>query len=187
MSSRMGFPVVGTLVLGVAVAALIGNCKEGTSKPSPIETTVAIPPGTEPLTPFSPPVGHPTPTPTPSPKHKPTPAPSATPTPTPTPTPSPSATPTPIPSPLTIKIVGVSGSNSYSPNPANLKIGQKVFWQNVDYATAPGHTATGGGFDTGLLTPGVTSSPAITFSAAGTFAYSCKIHSSMTGTITVTP
>ena len=187
MSSRISFPAVGALVLGGAVAALIGNCKEGTSKPSPVGTSVALPPPSEALPPFSPPVGHPTPTPTPSPKHKPTPSPSTTPTPTPAPTPSPSATPTPAPSPLTIKIVGMSGSNSYSPSPATVKIGQKIFFQNVDFSTAPGHTATGGGFDTGLLTPGVTSSPAITLSAAGTFTYSCKIHPTMNGTITVTP
>jgi plastocyanin len=81
----------------------------------------------------------------------------------------------------------MSGSNSYSPNPATVKVGQKIFFQNVDFSTAPGHTATGGGFDTGLLTPGVTSSPAITLSSPGTFTYSCKIHPSMNGTLTVTP
>ena len=86
---------------------------------------------------------------------------------------------------LTISIVGMSGSNSYSPNPATVKVGQTVAWRNAD--SLP-HTATadGGAFDTGTLGSGATSSP-ITMSVAGSFPYHCTIHGfSMTGTLTVT-
>ena len=104
------------------------------------------------------------------------------------------ASPTPVstpPSPtpsgaadVTITIAGMNGSNSYSPNPATVKVGQKVAWRNAD--SLP-HTATadGAAFDTGTIAPGATSSP-ITISAAGSFPYHCAIHPSMVGALTVT-
>jgi plastocyanin len=51
--------------------------------------------------------------------------------------------------------------------------------------TAP-HTFTAddGSFDTGTIQPGATAE--ITLATAGTFAYHCDIHASMTGSITVT-
>jgi hypothetical protein len=55
-----------------------------------------------------------------------------------------------------------------------------VTWTNSDGAT---HTATGSGFDTGNISGG--SSASVTFDTAGTFAYHCSIHSSMTGTVVV--
>jgi len=73
------------------------------------------------------------------------------------------------------------GSGSYSPNPATVKVGQKVAWKNAD-STA--HTATGAGFDTGAINPGQTSQ-AITFSTAGSFDYHCSFHPSMVGTLMV--
>jgi plastocyanin len=48
------------------------------------------------------------------------------------------------------------------------------------------HTATGSGFDTGVIPSGATSAP-IAFGTAGTRAYHCSIHPSMTGTLNVTP
>ena len=45
-------------------------------------------------------------------------------------------------------------------------------------------TADDGSFDTGTIQPGATAE--VTLSTAGTFAYHCDIHSSMTGSITVT-
>ncbi|HXB57744.1 MAG TPA: amicyanin [Vicinamibacteria bacterium] len=93
--------------------------------------------------------------------------------------------PTPTPSPLTIKIVSQAGNMSYSPNPASVRVGQTILWQNADFATSPGHTATSGSFDTGLIIPGMTSVP-ITLSAAGTVTYGCKLHPMMTGTLIVT-
>jgi len=41
-------------------------------------------------------------------------------------------------------------------------------------------TATGSGFDTGLIPPGATSAP-IRFDNAGTYAYRCTVHPTMTG------
>lgn len=63
-----------------------------------------------------------------------------------------------------------------------IKVGDKVTWSNGD--TAP-HTVT---FDTascdsGQVTPG--SAVTVQYTAAGTFAFHCKIHPRMTGTITV--
>jgi plastocyanin len=64
-----------------------------------------------------------------------------------------------------------------------VKVGTTVTWSNGD---AVGHTVTadGGAFDSGTIAPGTSFSRR--FGSAGTFAYHCKIHPSMTGTITVT-
>jgi plastocyanin len=48
------------------------------------------------------------------------------------------------------------------------------------------HTATGTGFDTGILNPGATSAP-ITFNTAGNINYVCTLHAGMVGTLSVTP
>lgn len=84
---------------------------------------------------------------------------------------------------VTVTMVGDRGSQSYSPNPVTMRAGQTIAWRNSD-STA--HTATqdGGGFDTGTVAAGATSSPR-TMSTAGTFAYHCTIHPGMVGTITV--
>jgi plastocyanin len=86
---------------------------------------------------------------------------------------------------VTITIVGMNGSNSYSPNPGAVKVGQTVAWRNAD--SLP-HTATAdaGGFNTGTIAAGATSSP-ITMTTAGSFPYHCTIHGfAMAGTLTVT-
>ena len=84
---------------------------------------------------------------------------------------------------LTINITGMNGSNSFSPNPGALQVGQKVAFHNADSIS---HTATadGGGFDTGVIAPGATSNP-ITMPSAGNFSYHCSIHPTMTGTLKV--
>jgi plastocyanin len=102
---------------------------------------------------------------------------SSNPTPAPTPTPSSSAPPD-----VTITINGMLGSQSYSANPGQVKVGQTVAWRNADSIA---HTATGSGFDTGSISPGQTSR-AITFSTAGTVDYHCSIHPTMVGTLNVT-
>ncbi|HKC12434.1 MAG TPA: plastocyanin/azurin family copper-binding protein, partial [Vicinamibacteria bacterium] len=94
-------------------------------------------------------------------------------------------TPTPAPMTMTITIEGINGNMSFSPNPANVRVGQQVVWHNGDSITHTG-TQNGGGFDTGAVGPGTTSK-AITISAAGTINYHCSIHSSMVGTLNVTP
>jgi plastocyanin len=74
---------------------------------------------------------------------------------------------------------------AYNPNPITVSKGTTVTWTNND--TAP-HTATAASgsftFDTGRLANGA--SKAITFNTPGTFAYTCTIHPSMKGSITVT-
>lgn len=98
----------------------------------------------------------------------------------PGPTPSPATTTLPD---LVITIVGVNAGLSYAPNPANVRVGQRVIWRNADSMT---HTATGGSFDTGFLGPGASSAP-ITMGAAGSFPYLCTLHPGMVGTLIVTP
>jgi plastocyanin len=69
-------------------------------------------------------------------------------------------------------------------SPANITVaaGTTVTWTNKDPVT---HTVTSdtGIFDSGNLSPG--SNFSHTFNDKGTFAYHCKIHTSMHGTVTV--
>jgi plastocyanin len=71
---------------------------------------------------------------------------------------------------------------AFSPEALTVTVGDTVTWTNSDSAD---HTATAddGSFDSGSLANGESFSH--TFSAAGTFPYSCTLHSGMTGTITV--
>ncbi|HEY8987546.1 MAG TPA: plastocyanin/azurin family copper-binding protein [Candidatus Limnocylindrales bacterium] len=72
---------------------------------------------------------------------------------------------------------------AFNPTAITVKVGDKVTWTNNDGFA---HTVTldDNSVDSGNLTPGATFDN--TFAAAGTFAYHCKIHSSMHGTVTVT-
>ena len=83
------------------------------------------------------------------------------------------------------EIVNCAGTTPwcFSPKPIQVTVGSTVTWTN---ATAPVHTATSdsGAWDTGNITPGATSS-AVSFPTAGTFAYHCAIHPSMTGSVVV--
>jgi plastocyanin len=83
----------------------------------------------------------------------------------------------------TITIVGENGSNSFSPNPDTVTVGQTVAWHNAAGIT---HTATanGGTFNTGNISSGGTSA-AIAMSTPGSFPYHCSIHPTMTGTLVV--
>jgi len=69
---------------------------------------------------------------------------------------------------------------AFSPQSVTVNVGDSVTWTNNDGAT---HTATGSGFDTGNIAGGASQS--VTFQSAGTFAYSCSIHPTMTGTVVV--
>lgn len=73
---------------------------------------------------------------------------------------------------------------SFDPGAAAVKVGDKVTWTNQGGVA---HTVTfdEGGIDSGSLQAGGTF--AQTFATAGTFAYHCSIHSSMTGTVVVAP
>ena len=72
---------------------------------------------------------------------------------------------------------------AFGPAALTVTVGTSVTWTNLDSAT---HTVT---FDTGNVGSdhlGMGATYSRTFTAAGTFAYHCAIHTSMTGTITVT-
>jgi plastocyanin len=77
-----------------------------------------------------------------------------------------------------VDIVGFA----FSPQTITVSVGDTVTWSNDD---AQGHTATAddGSFDTGTISHG--SSKSVTFTTAGTVAYHCKIHPSMTATVAV--
>lgn len=138
-----------------------------TPTPTPASPTPTTPAPTEP-TPASPTPATPTPTPA-----SPTPA---TPTPTPTPT-----TPTPPPAPVAISIVNIA--QGFDPETITIPVGTNVTWTNNDPVLP--HTATDDNatFDSGNIAAGGTYS--YVFTTAGTYAYHCKLHSTMTAVITV--
>ena len=71
----------------------------------------------------------------------------------------------------------------FTPAALTAKAGQEITWTNNG---AVPHTVTfDGGPDSGTLAAGATFKH--TFAAAGSFSYKCNFHSSMTGTVTVTP
>ena len=71
---------------------------------------------------------------------------------------------------------------AFDPKTLTVPVGTAVTFRNDD-AAAHTFTADGGAFDSQRVDTGQTF--AFTFSKAGTFAYHCKIHRSMTATITV--
>jgi plastocyanin len=82
-----------------------------------------------------------------------------------------------------VRIVGNTGSDSYSPNPVKVNVGETVTWVNDDSAV---HTATSsdGTFDSNILRSGQTFS--YTFDKEGEYPYSCTLHSNMVGIVLVT-
>ena len=77
--------------------------------------------------------------------------------------------------------VNTTSSNTFSPKATTITHGQSVCWQN---SSAVLHTVTddGGAFDTDLPVGQIF---VHTYTIAGTYPYHCKIHTGMTGTITV--
>ena len=75
------------------------------------------------------------------------------------------------------------GDRVFRPRNVTIAAGGSVTWRNDDDRE---HTATasGNGFDTGVLSPG--ESARESFPNPGTFAFLCVIHPEMTGTVTVT-
>jgi plastocyanin len=80
------------------------------------------------------------------------------------------------------RIVSNAGSNSYSPNPIEAKVGETVTWVNHDSII---HTvsSTDGSFDSGILQRGQTFS--YTFDKEGEYSYYCALHPNMVGTVSV--
>jgi plastocyanin len=73
-------------------------------------------------------------------------------------------------------------SLQFQPATVTVEVGDTVTWSNAD---AVPHTATAddGSFDTGTISGGASASH--TFTTAGTFAYHCEVHPTMTGTVVV--
>jgi plastocyanin len=82
-----------------------------------------------------------------------------------------------------VRIVGDLGSNSYSPNPVEVEVGESVTWVNDDSTV---HTATSNDsiFNSDVLFEGQSFS--YTFDEAGEYPYFCDIHPGMVGMVVVT-
>jgi plastocyanin len=93
--------------------------------------------------------------------------------------------PTPVPADA-VRIVDNRGSNSYSPNPVEVKVGETVMWVNDDSTihTATSRDGTFGVGDDAYLRKGQTYSH--TFDEAGEYPYYCDVHPAMVGTVIVT-
>ena len=91
--------------------------------------------------------------------------------------------PAPITSEGTVRIVDNAGSDSYSPNPIEVKVGETVTWVNDDSTI---HTATSndGSFDSDILRRGQSFS--YTFDEEGEYPYFCTLHPKMVGKVVVT-
>jgi len=87
-----------------------------------------------------------------------------------------------------VSIVSSSGAGAFSPNPFTISLATQtsVKWGN---ATGVSHNLLAGGavpeFSSGNISSGGTFSH--TFTTAGSYPYTCTIHPSMVGTITVNP
>lgn len=82
-----------------------------------------------------------------------------------------------------LKIVANAGSNSYSPNPVEVNVGENVTWVN-DGSSRHTVTSKDGIFDSGIMGKGQSFS--YTFDKAGEYSYHCSPHPSMVGTVVVT-
>ena len=82
-----------------------------------------------------------------------------------------------------VRIVANAGSNSFSPNPVEVKVGETVTWINDDSGR---HTVTSknGVFDSGMMGKGQSFS--YTSDKAGEYPYFCEPHTNMVGTVVVT-
>jgi plastocyanin len=75
------------------------------------------------------------------------------------------------------------GDYFFRPTDVTISAGEAVRWTN-EGKVREGHTATGDGFDSGVLEQG--QSYTHTFANEGSFDYVCTLHPSMKGTVTVT-
>ena len=80
------------------------------------------------------------------------------------------------------RIVDDAGSNSYTPNPIEVNVGQTTTWINDD-SVIHTVTSTDGIFDSDILQRGQTFS--YTFDRVGEYPYYCNVHPDMVGTVSV--
>ena len=85
-----------------------------------------------------------------------------------------------VPAGSTEVIIDDDDADAFQPGMVTIDLGQSVTWVNLDDDP---HTATGAGFDTGIMQPGDLGT--VTFDEPGSFPYSCQIHPEMTGTVVV--
>ena len=78
--------------------------------------------------------------------------------------------------------VSISGS-AFSPMNLQVHVGDTVRWTNQDGFAHTVDSTDGGPLDSGSMAQGAVYS--FTFDEAGTFAYRCEFHASMTGSVTV--
>jgi plastocyanin len=83
-------------------------------------------------------------------------------------------------------IVAIQGF-AFDPTPVHVPIGGKVTWLDCEPVGTPSHTTTAdaGAWNSPLLDTGLTYTT--TFNSAGTFAYHCETHPSMTAQVIVAP
>jgi len=86
----------------------------------------------------------------------------------------------PVPTGSTEVRIVDDDADAFQPGTVTIDLGGSVTWVNLD---DDDHTATGVGFDTGILEPGALGT--ITFDEPGTFPYSCQIHPEMVGRVEV--
>jgi plastocyanin len=71
-------------------------------------------------------------------------------------------------------------ADGFQPSTITVNLGQQVTFVNPDDDP---HTATGAGFDTGIIDPGQQAT--VSFEEAGSFPFACQIHPVMTGSVQV--
>jgi plastocyanin len=71
-------------------------------------------------------------------------------------------------------------ADAFQPGTITVDLGQQVTFVNLDDDL---HTATGAGFDTGIIDPG--QQVTVTFDEPGSFPFACQIHPIMTGSVQV--
>jgi plastocyanin len=83
-------------------------------------------------------------------------------------------------------VVAIQGF-AFDPTLVRVKVGGSVTWVNCEPPGTPSHTTTadGGAWGSPLLDPGATYTT--TFNSAGTFAYHCEPHPSMTAQVIAEP
>jgi plastocyanin len=147
-----------TIMALVMLATLLAGCSSPTATPAPVVTAT------------------PTAAPTAASTAVPSATPTATPTGQPTATPAPTATAQPAPQSASVTIQNFA----FDPQVVKIAAGGSVTWTNQDSTT---HTVT---FSDSSQNIGHGASVTKTFATPGTYAYSCTIHPSMTGTVEVT-
>lgn len=105
----------------------------------------------------------------------------------PSPTTQAKASPTPSITPVavvTVKIIGKDGKYAFDPATLKVRVGSQVVWRNNSDTI---HTVTSNTlvFNSNLF--GVNHTFTAIFTRPGTYPYYCNIHTSMIGTIIVTP